>query len=494
MVLRPKATLTEKEVNAGLKRVIGDGLASEAMTTLTGGAFMVALALMLGASNLQIGILAALPTFTNVFQLVSIWLVRRYNNRRAISVICSLLARLPLIVIGLLPLLAPSLASVQVIIFFLFFYYMFGSIAGLSWNSWMKDLVPDNILGTYFSKRSSYMQTLNVILSLILAFLLDYIKSKYPQFELTAYATMFIAAGSIGIIGAFVLARAPEPQSYLPKENIIKLFKRPLKDGNFRRLLLFNSAWIFAVNIAVPFFTVFMMKTLGLSLTYIIAFTILGQITSILTIRMWGRFADRYSNKTIIAIGAPLYILCILGWCFVGIYTHHYNNLILLAVIHIVMGFSNAGINLSLTNIGLKLAPADNSIIYLSVKNIFVAVFSTIAPLAGGAMADFFTSRNLKIDIQYTGPKISKVIHVVSLHQWNFLFLIGALLALLALELLVSVKETGEVDKDEVRRIMRSSIRSNLKEYFLIGHLISWQEHLWTILRLKKKKTTEDNL
>lgn len=488
MALRPKTNLTEQEVNTGLKNVIGDGLATEAMTSLTGGAFLVALALMLGASNLQIGIIAALPTFTNIFQLVSIWLVRRYNNRRAISVICSLLARVPLIIIGLLPLVLPSFASVHILIFFLFFFYMFGSIAGLSWNSWMKDLVPDKILGTYFARRSSYTQTLNVVLSLVLAVTVDYIKTNYPQYQLTTYAVMYIAAGIIGIFGAYVLSRAPEPQSFMPKENIVRLFKLPLKDGNFRSLLLFNSAWVFAINIAVPFFTVFMMKTLGLSLTYIIGLTILSQLSSIFTIRMWGRFADRYSNKTIIGIGAPLYILCIVGWCFVGIFSKYWNNLILLGIIHIVMGFSNAGINLSLTNIGLKLAPSQNSIIYLSVKNIFTAVFSTIAPLIGGTLADFFTRRNLRIDIQYTGPKMSKVFHVISLHQWNFLFLIGALLALLAVELLVSVKETGEVDKDEVRRIMRSDIRSSLKEYFLIGHLINWQEQLWAILKLKKKK------
>ena len=89
MNLKPKTTLTESEVQAGLKLVRVEGLTTEAMTTLIGGAFLVALALLLGANNFQIGLLAALPTLTNVFQLLSVWLVRRYNNRRAISVFCS---------------------------------------------------------------------------------------------------------------------------------------------------------------------------------------------------------------------------------------------------------------------------------------------------------------------------------------------------------------------------------------------------------------------
>src|SRR5690606_31129108 len=122
---------------------------------------------------------------------------------------------------------------------------------------------------------------------------------------------------------------------------------------------------------------------LGLGLSYIIGLTILSQVSSILTIRLWGLFADRYSNKTIIAIGAPIYILCLVAWCFVGIYSQLWPNLVLLALMHVLMGFSNAGINLSLTNIGLKLAPQADAIIYLAAKNVITAVFSALAPLFG---------------------------------------------------------------------------------------------------------------
>src|SRR5262245_14583788 len=102
MSLKPKQSLTEAEVTKGLRLMIGDGLSTEAMNVLTAGTFVVALALLLGASNFEIGLLAAIPTLTNILQLISIWLVQRYNNRRAISVVCSLLGRSQLIIIGVL--------------------------------------------------------------------------------------------------------------------------------------------------------------------------------------------------------------------------------------------------------------------------------------------------------------------------------------------------------------------------------------------------------
>ncbi len=496
MNLRPSKQLTEQQVQTGLKLVIKDGLAAEAMTALTGGAFLVSMALLMGASNFQIGVLAALPTFTNIFQLLSIWLVKKYNNRRAVSVICAFLARFPLLIIGTLPLLFSSATTIQVLIFFLFFYYFFGSIAGPSWNSWMKDLVPEKVLGTYFSHRSRLTQMLNVIMSLTIAFMLDFVKKHNPDAVLTAYACMFIAGGAIGLCGAFFLSRTPEPQSQLANENIFKLFKKPLKNGNFRNLLIFNSAWVFALNIATPFFSVYMMKTIGLPLSYIIALGILTQLSSIGSIKLWGRYADSYSNKTIIAIGAPLYICCIIAWCFVGASANEFTNVILLAIINIITGIATAGINLSLTNIGLKLAPREDAIVYLSTKNIITAFFSSIAPLIGGWLADFFANRQLNWNIQWGSPNGMKEIHVLALHQWNFLFLIGALLAMFAIRLLKRVQETGEVEKDFVVKLLRSNLKNSLKDNFIISYLMQWPSTVSTrikqVISLQERKYLSD--
>jgi MFS family permease len=396
-----------------------------------------------------------------------------------------LLARIPLVVVGVIALTSKTQASVQVLIFFLFFYYLFGSIAGPSWNAWMKDLIPEKILGTYFAKRIRFTQIVNVTLSIVLAFLIDHVKKNNPNNQLSVYAIMFIAGGCIGILGAIFLSKAPEPQSIVIKDDIFKLLKKPFKDANFFRLLIFNSMWVFATNLATPFFTVFLLKDLNYPISYIIILGFISQVFGILAVRSWGKFADRYSNKTIIAISAPIYTACIIAWCFVGIYSHLYANIILLIVIYIFTGISNAGVNLSLTNIGLKLAAREQSIIYLSAKNIVTAFFSTIAPLIGGYLADYFTTRHLNITIEWGGPSVNKVFRLLQLHDWNFLFLIGAFFAFIAIELLAQVKETGEVEKEQVKRIMRTSFRNSLRDYFLIGHLIGWHEHLWSAIRRK---------
>jgi MFS family permease len=485
---QPPESLTAQDIQQGKKWVITDGLFTEAMTAFSSGTFLVAMALLMGASNFQIGLLAALPTFTNIFQLLSIWVVRKYNNRRAASAICAILARIPLVIVGVMPLLFPDKSLINLVIFFLFFFNFFGSVAGPCWNSWMKDFIPEEELGTFFSKRARFTQTLNVVLSLLAALAIDYIKDTYPAYELKAYATLFILAGIAGLTGVWFLIKTPEPASILSKENIFRMLRRPLKNANFRNLLMFNAAWTFAVNLATPFFSVFMLTTLGLPLSYVIGLTILSQVSSILTVQLWGRFADKYSNKTIIAIGAPLYILCLIAWCFVGLNKHFLVNLAGIGIIQVVSGFATAGINLSLTNIGLKLAPNHEAVVYLSARNIIVAFFSAAAPLLGGYLADYFGKRKLSIDATYLGPQLSKTIHLLNLHQWNFLFMIGAIIALLALELLMRVQEKGEVEKDIVVRMMRSSIKNTVKDYFIIGTLLQLPRTVADRIRQRMRK------
>ncbi|CAN5774415.1 hypothetical protein BH10BAC2_BH10BAC2_39820 [soil metagenome] len=146
---------------------------------------------------------------------------------------------------------------------------------------------------------------------------------------------MYIAASIAGLSGIWFLLKTPEPMVRTSNENIFTLLKQPLKNANFRSLLIFNSPWVFAINIATPFFTVFMLKTLGLPIAYVIALTMITQISSIFTIKWWGLQSDRYSNKTIIAIAAPVYISCIIAWCFVGLFSHDYANMIMLALIYL---------------------------------------------------------------------------------------------------------------------------------------------------------------
>lgn len=445
MKFEPQVELSTEDVDRGLKLVVRDGLASEMMTTLTGGAFLVSLALLMGASNFQIGLIAALPTLANLFQLVAIYLVHRFANRRAITVISLVASRLPLLVVASLPFVFPAEMGVYLMIGLLFVHQFFGAIAGTSWTSWMKDLVPESILGEYFSNRSRKIMIVALTLSVITAVGLDYVEARHGKSLHVAYSVMFLVAGIVGVYGATLLARTPEPKIYPIRQNLFKLFAQPMKERNFRNLLIFNSLWAFAVNLAAPFFTVYMLKMLGYPLSYVIGFTILSQMSNIFFIRIWGRYSDKYSNKTVLRTAAPIYLVAILGWTFTTFPDKHFLTIPLLVVIHIMSGVALAGINLALSNIGYKLAPGkQEAIVFLSTRALVTAFFSGIAPVIGGLAADFFSRRQLNWNLEWDSPAGDRVIHTLSLQSWDFFFVTAFVFGIFALSRLSIIRERGE--------------------------------------------------
>ena len=83
---------------------------------------------------------------------------------------------------------------------------------------------------------------------------------------------------------------------------------------------------------------------------------------------------DKYSNKSVLQICAPIYLLCILAWTFTTMPDKHPFTIPLLVIIHIFSGISVSGVNLALSNIGLKLAPKGDGVYYISAKSILNAV------------------------------------------------------------------------------------------------------------------------
>ena len=136
-----------------------------------------------------------------------------------------------------------------------------------------------------------------------------------------------------------------------------------------------------------------------------------------------------------ISICAPVYIACILAWAFTAASASLHFNLLLLTLINIFSGSSIAGVNLSLNNIGIKLAPKGSAMAYLSAKNMIIACASAGAPLIGGLLADFFSA------------------------EWNVLFLMGAMLAVLSMRMLKNIHEAGEEKKEIVFREMLRALK-----------------------------------
>ncbi|HBI87170.1 MAG TPA: MFS transporter, partial [Sphingobacterium sp.] len=239
MDLRPVHHLETQDIDKSLRMVIIDGVCSEVVVCLSSGVILVGAGLLMGASNFQLGLLAAFPTLCNLAQLLTILVMQIYPNRKVITVFAVFLAKMPLVLVGLLMWREVDF-SFTTLLSFMFIHYLLSAIGGAGWNSWIKDLVPEERLGTYFSKRTGIMQLTNITVSIIVAALVDYYTNHAVMQLPKLYGIYFLIAGAIGAVGAFFLVQAKEPKQQMSGGHLGSLLLQPLKNKNFKNLLIFN--------------------------------------------------------------------------------------------------------------------------------------------------------------------------------------------------------------------------------------------------------------
>ncbi len=471
-MMNPKETLSEDDVTKGLSFLMREGLASQAMVTLTSGIFLVAFGLQLGASNTVIGLLAAIPPLAELIQMPAISVVENVRNRRLVCVGASIVARLFWIVIALIPFLFGLTAAVPVLIMSLVLYGSISAISHCSWNSWMRDLVPQEILGIFFSRRMSLSLTLGIVLSLVASVLIDFIE-RNPAFPPgTAYSIIFLGGSVAGLMGIWYMSRIPEPlMKEAAKVPPLDQIRSTFRDENFSRLIAFLGAWNFAVNLAAPFFTVYLLVMLDFDITVVIILAVISQIASVLSYGMWGRIADRFSNKSVLRVSGPLFMFCILGWTFTTMPTRYLLTIPLLIVLHILMGVSTAGVTLASANIGLKLAPHGGATAYLATINITNSLAAGIAPIIGGMFVDSFKATELSLTLNWKSAETAFAIRTLDFQYWDFFFVFAFLIGIYSIHRLAFVKEAGEVEDRLVVQELIAQVSREMRNLSTVGGL-----------------------
>lgn len=455
-------TTEEAALQSGMNKLIIDAVCSRVMTVLTGGAFLVGMGLALGASNLVIGVLAAIMPLSQIVQIPAIMLVNWTSSRRRLVVGSAVLARFFLLAIAAIPLLASESAQVPLFLICLALFFVLSAIGGCSMNSWMRDLIPQDQFGSFFGKRLAIATAVGAVLMIVAGVSVDRLQ-KLTGDDGLAYASVFVIGGIFGIIGALSLRGVPEPPK-APRVgvSIIKVMMEPLKDKRFRRLLLFSATWNFAILMGGAFAAVYMLERVKISIGYVVALAVLNQLINAWFFRLWGTLADRTSNKAILNVVCPIFVFHLLLYPFTTMPDYWAGSMPILIIIHILGGIGAAGFMLCTANIALEFAPKGQATAYLATNATLAGLAATVSPILGGWMADFFNAREFRITASYQAPGGETEIPAMILGGLDFVFILAAVVGMLALHFLSKIEEEGTIEEREILTQAYASARSSI--------------------------------
>ncbi len=482
-----KDSLTEAEIRDGLQTVIKDSIASQMVIGLTTGAFLVAFALQLGASNTVVGLLAAVPPLVQLVQIPTVYLIERIKLRRPITFFACFASRTCLLFIGLAPFVFPPETVLSVLIGGLIAYGIFAAMGTCAWNAWMRDLIPHPQLGQFNARRLTVATFFGTVLTLGAGYFLDRFTQLYPQQEVFGYSALFVLAFLVGMIDEYFIATVPEPRMKSEQTGILKLILLPFRDTNFRNLLRYLFTWNFALNLAAPFFTVYMLTKLDMDMSSVIGLTVLSQLMNLLFFRVWGRLLDQYSNKSILNVCAPMLIVCILLWTFTRLPEKHALTVPLLIGLHVFMGISMAGTTLGALNIAVKLAPKNLGAAYLAASSLANSLAAGLAPVLGGFFADYFASRQLSLVLRWSTPHSEVAFDTLHFEHWDFFFFMAFVVGLYSIYRLAKVKEEGDVKSGVIVRELVVQARRQMRNFSSVGGLRLMTQFPFSLVRPRNR-------
>lgn len=369
-------------IKRGLQISIAEGALSNVHITTTTGAFLTGYALLLGARDFDLGVIAALPFIGQLFQFVGAYLEERLGERRMLTAVTAGLSRSLWAIVAALPFLgALGTARLPIFLLVLALAQALIGITANAWTSWMSDLVPARQRGRYFGTRNTIASLTAMSSSWLAGRVIDAYRGGGS--DRVGYAIIFGIAVVCSLASAVLLRQQPEPpKRKTQRVDVRGLFTAPLRHRPFRTLSLASAGWALAVGISAPFFNAYGIQDLKLSFANLAVFAIVTSAVALITQPLIGRLQDRYGDKRVL-VGSVLGAISLpWGWVLATP-----GFLLPLWLNAIGSGIFWPGITQGWMNLVMDRAPAEGRGAYVASFGAISGLGTFVASLLGGAIA-----------------------------------------------------------------------------------------------------------
>jgi HEAT repeat protein/MFS family permease len=438
------SSLSRLEVLRGLRWANWDAIFFTLYVAFTSGAFLVGLARFLGANDLWLGIITAVPSLIGAIQFLTAYLADRVSSRRALVLRYAFWSRLPWVLIALLPLIDASLPRKELFVALLILSSVFGSFAAPAFLAWLTDLVPPAHRGRYFGRRNMILGLVAAAAALPPALFLDQMV-KSGRFTTALGLTTLFGLGTLCLfLSLWSIARMPDvprkPSAQRGLHGFLAFYRKPFRSANFRYLLLFNTISVFGQMFAGQFFTVYMLEQIRMPYLMVQVAGLIAALFSSLSMPFWGYLADKFGNRPLLLLSGSGVVFLPFLW-FLTHPAHYGWSVGVILGIQVVAGFLWAGVGLTQFNLNVAVAPPEQRALYMGALSAIVAVASGLANLLSGALMEWMKP------------------YVPDPTRFFVLFGMAALFRLLALPWLARVHEAEGLPTRYVVRQLRASVR-----------------------------------
>jgi len=248
-----------------------------------------------------------------------------------------------------------------------------------AWGSLMTDIVDEGRRGEYFGWRNRVLGVVVIVSTFAAGFIL-YQAERVSA--LLGFCVIFGLAFVFRLVSWRYMTKMHEPELKPREEDYFSFrdFISRMPSSNFAKFVVFVAATKFSVNIASPFFAVFMLRDLKFDYLTFTLINLAAAFTAIVVNKRWGVHSDRAGNLKVLRITSYLVSFIPLLWLV-------NQNPVYLFCVQMFSGFAWAGFNLSASNFIYDAASPGKRQRCIAYFSAFTGVALFLGALIGGFLA-----------------------------------------------------------------------------------------------------------
>jgi MFS family permease len=376
-----------------------DGFFSAASENIIG-TYLVLYLLALGASRAQIGFLSSLSSLSAALVLLpGAILVERIGHRKEITVwFGGGVARIMVLLLAIIPLGLKGQALIYAAIAMSVTRDIFNNLPYPAWIAIVAEIIPISGRGRYFGTRNFAIGMIGMAVTLLAGELIT--RAHKPDGYQIALGLAFI----IGLISTYSFSRIkvtkepPPPPQGGSSLSLPALLKDLKKHPEFLTMAGVAALWNFSLNVAGPFFNVYLVQNLKSTATMVGFLSVVSTIAGLFVQRKLGELAYRWGSRRMQLISGLLIPILPFSWLLVTSPWH-------IVPINILSGILWGAFNLAAFNYMLVVTPAEQRARYSALYQIII----TVSLAAGAAIGSIIISSPLAYPGVFIGSGVGRL-------------------------------------------------------------------------------------
>ncbi len=398
------------------RRLVLCNYTSNVIANLVGGSFWTGLLLYLDADDGFIGTVTMIATAANMLQMFAPLLLERFPRRKKLLIsLRSIMYLLNVLFIGLIPLFPVARqARLTLTALATLMVNLISALSSPGITIWHIQSLPDRVRQPYFTLVTTTNCVVIAIAILLGGKLVDLFRDA--QMEYWGLMALRLIALVLCVVEIIMYTRIRE----YPYENdgerlrVGDLLTKPLRNRLYLLTVLVAVLWNFSCNLPSSYYTVYLLKNLGVSYTYLNLVNMMNVPVSLMIAPLWRKVLGKHGWFKTLYISMGLYALRYIPLAFTT------SRAMFLYPIEEVFRFLFAiGINLAFAGIPYVNMPKSGQTAYIG----FYSTCANLAALLGVTASKYF--------ILLTGERTITILGCTMINK-QYLMLLTTFLMLLA--------------------------------------------------------------